>query len=137
MNYKKQRLNCSHLSGEYGTEDDYIKVSVLESVLGSNDGRGDIILHWAGHSDCSPEQKDFSYFQSTLHDSLLANSELQEIPPEDIGALTDGLLLGIADEDEDGNITEVVALWWHTEYMLESESEAICSPEGLRLYRFK
>lgn len=61
-----------------------------------------------------------AWAESEALESLLANSELEWIAPEDCGALTDAPILGVWEYNEDGHQIKVLAAWGFMDYQVRS-----------------
>lgn len=57
-------------------------------------------------------------YMTDFFEVMTANSELEWIAPEAIGALTDAPILGVVRYD--GNGGEVYKVWWYPNYMVRS-----------------
>ena len=66
-----------------------------------------------------------------LLEDTIANSSWNWIEPREIGALTEAPIIGEdVYQDLQGNLIDVKNVYWFPNYMIESEVEAILSPEG-------
>lgn len=61
-----------------------------------------------------------SQMEYDVLEGMFANSQLDTVRPEEVGALTDGLLIGDVDRDDQGNITEVHNIYWDRNYETRS-----------------
>ncbi len=65
---------------------------------------------------------DGIYFD--VMESLVCNSDIDHIHPEEVGALTGAPILGIVSRDDYTNeITEIYNLWWYPDYAIRGPQE--------------
>lgn len=65
-----------------------------------------------------------------LFDEFLGNG-WSVIVPEEVGALTEGLMLSPdATYDDDGNLTSAKTIYWDSDYQLRTISERLLSEDG-------
>ncbi len=60
-----------------------------------------------------------------LLDQVIANSDIDWLRPEEIGALTDAPIFGHVERDDQGNIKEVGDVWWYPNYMVSDPIEEL------------
>jgi len=63
------------------------------------------------------DSDDFMY---DYLEGMIANSDLEWVRPEEIGALTSAPILGIVDRDDRGELTGVDSIFWFPNYQIES-----------------
>jgi len=83
----------------------------ITQVRETRDGLGNIIFHL--------NREGIDDMDSTLEQILdyhFANSSLEWVSPEEVGALTDAPIFGEVDRDDHGNLTKVHDLWWFPKY---------------------
>jgi len=76
------------------------------------------------------EQVQQGRSQSALYDLLegiIANSDIDWIQPEEIGALTDAPIFGHVDRDDQGKVVNVGHVWWYPDYMVSDPIEELAT----------
>lgn len=62
----------------------------------------------------------YSFFEG-----LICNSDIEWIKPEDIGVMTSAPILGITEQNEDGEITKIHNVWYYAAYVYNSPLEIL------------
>jgi hypothetical protein len=125
----------SRLSAHYLYKHGNLIQVVVQDAFEVGDGRGDMLIKWSGQYGHKPASTE--YFHEALQAAVFSGDGLQAIAPQDVGLLADGLLIGIAKTITIKGMTDISALWWQVECRQDLMMKALCSPEGLRLYRIK
>jgi hypothetical protein len=58
-----------------------------------------------------------------IFESLIGNSDLEWIRPEEIAALTSAPILGIVDRNDNGELIKAEQIWWFSSYQVRSPQE--------------